>query len=93
MSAPDVTVADAVDTYLAPLHLDYLGSARASIARALARKLVAAVACDESRPLGLATPSIAKELRDVLDAIADAIDDVDRFTLDLFAEVGDPPKP
>lgn len=74
----------AVDRWLKTLELDDDVSTRAAIARALATKLDESVAAD-SGPAAMAAAGIAKELRDVLDAIREATDtEASDFIADLF---------
>lgn len=88
VAAPDRSVATAVEKLLATLTLDEAGEARAAIARALARKLDQSAVSD-SGPVAMSMAGIAKELRDVVDAILEGTGDDELFVAGLFAEVGD----
>lgn len=67
--------------------LDAAGEAKAAIGRALARKL------DQSGEgtggaMAMAVAGIARELREIVDAILEASSDSDAFVVDLFSKVG-----
>jgi hypothetical protein len=84
-----VSVAPAVEHLLTTVTLDDGGAAKAEIARTLAYKLDQ-TAASESATSALAVAGIAKELREVLDAILEATGEVEEFVAGLFAEVGNP---
>lgn len=88
VAKPDLSTSAALAVLLGTLELDDAGEMRAAIARALASKLDDSV-LDKSGPTAMATAGIAKELREVVDAILEATGDDGAFVADLFAEVGD----
>lgn len=83
----DDQVLAAVDAYLATLNLDEVGKARAAIARTLATKLDQARA-DTTGAVAMATSSLARELRETLEAIVEASIDNDEFVAGLFGGDG-----
>lgn len=91
-AAPDRSVAAAVDKLLATLTMDEAGEAKAAIARALARKLDQA-AISDSGPVAMSMAGIAKELREVVDAILEGTADDEEFVAALFAPLGDTTHP
>ena len=82
-----VSVFEATETMLGGLDLDDVGLAKASAALGLAKKLDACVAKDPTG--GDPTAGIAKEWRELVDAILGTTGDRDEFVAGLFAEVGD----
>lgn len=77
----------AISRLLRGLELDDAGLAKAEIARTLARKL------DQSSEMtggamAMAVAGIAKELRELVDAILESTEDNEAFVADLFAPVG-----
>ena len=86
-SRPAAGVAMAVEKLLTTVDLDEAGEAKAAIARALATKLDQATASDAG-PVAMSMAGIAKELREVVDAILEASDDDGAFVADLFQRPG-----
>lgn len=82
------SVLSAIGRLLDSTDLDDLGEVRATLARALARKLDEAVA-DSHATSAMAVPGISKELREVLEAIQEASDDAAEYVGGLFSSVGD----
>jgi hypothetical protein len=82
------SVVDAIDRLLEGLELDDETNAKAAIARALARQLDSVVGPDAPASMVLATAGIAKELREVVNALLETTGEDDEFTVDLFSEVG-----
>jgi hypothetical protein len=76
---------------LATLELDEAGDAKAAIARALARKLDDAAGA-QGGAVAMSVPGIARELREIVDAILDGASDSDGFVVDLFSKVGNTSK-
>lgn len=83
----DRSVSAALERLLKSVELDEAGDAKAAIARALATKLDQSAGSD-SGPVAMATAGIARELREVIDAILEANEDDEGFVPDLFSEVG-----
>jgi hypothetical protein len=77
------SVTAAVNALLEDLELDKEGHARAAIARALAAKLDDA-ALSSSGAVSVATPGIAKELSNTLDAVLATQADTEEFVAGLF---------
>jgi hypothetical protein len=76
---------------LATVDLDAAGEAKAAIGRALAAKLDQAAASDGGA-VAMSVPGIARELREIVDAILEAQSDSDGFVVDLFSKVGNTSK-
>lgn len=80
------TVLAATNSLLAGLELNDAGNAKAAAARALARKLDA---CADKDPTGGdPTAGIAREWREIVDAILEATEDDGGFSDYLFSEMG-----
>jgi hypothetical protein len=76
-------VAERVQTFVDGLDLDELDAARASIALALAAKLDQAA--DSSSPgVAQSVASIARELRETLEVLADSKGEAAAFVAELF---------
>lgn len=73
----------ALEKWLSTVTLDEAGETKAAIARALARKLDQSADSD-SGPVAMATAGIAKELREVVDAILETTGEEEEFVADLF---------
>jgi hypothetical protein len=78
---------EALNGLLATVDLDEAGEAKAAIGRALAAKLDQATA-SEGGAVAMSVPGIARELREIVDAILEATSDADGFVVDLFSKVG-----
>ncbi len=79
-----LSVKATLDVLLKTLDLDEAGKTKAAIAGALAAKLDEA-ALSDSGAVAMATAGIAKELREVVDAILEATASDGEFVADLFA--------
>jgi hypothetical protein len=85
-----VSVAEAIQNFLATVDLDELGEAHAAIALTVATKLDACLR-SEAASVAMAVPDMSKELRQCLAAISMAtLTEKSSFT-GLFAPVGDAP--
>ena len=84
-AAPKGQVLTALDAFLRTLDLDEAQQTNAAIARALATKLDQAKA-DQTGAVAMAVAGLAKELRSVVDAIADATSGDDDLMGDLFSD-------
>lgn len=85
-------VAKAVDALLAGETLDDAGEAKAAIARALAKQLDMVTGTELTTSMVMATAGIAKELREVVDAILETRTEDGEFIADIFglpSAVGD----
>lgn len=82
-------VSSSLDKLLITLELDEAGDTKAAIARALAKKLDQA-STDRTGAVAMAISGIAKELRDLIDALTEDTSARDAFVASLFTEVGDP---
>ncbi len=83
-----VSASEALEAMLQSLELDKPGDARAAIARALAAKLDEARDSD-SATSALAIAGIARELREVIDAILESSEDDAEWVNKLLSPMGD----
>jgi hypothetical protein len=88
---PPKTALEAFDAMLATFDLDEVGEAKAAIGRALASKLDQAAKA-EGGAVAMSVPGIARELREIVDAILEGAADGDGFVVDLFSKVGNAAK-
>jgi hypothetical protein len=81
------TCLQAFDALVATVEPDEAVEAKAAIGRALAAKLDQTSRA-EGGAVAMAVAGIARELREIVDAILEQTADTDAFVVDLFSKVG-----